>query len=324
MDLLLGVAVVALFIHVGVPALVDAFATWQMAKAGEWQLIEEERARRHARRLALAAAWAARRRLRNLDAGGTGDYRPGFHGYARDVWLSFWERKLAERIAARQTGGQPQPSPDLAVEPVGDPPTGTFEEADDPPYVRGVGGDQPVTPPWPADEPWEPYAGDRQPVPPPTPWPWSVPDPGVPRYAVEQPTTPPDDPNGAPSMTAPMVNDAATNEAVRQNLEQIEASAARLAEAIAVAEAERARLAALAAANADVIGSARFDAGATAAAYEIADTISVATLSEWHEKADACGAAARAGQDSLEKYRDAEDLVASQQVDGRTLDPVAS
>ncbi len=124
--------------------------------------------------------------------------------------------------------------------------------------------------------------------------------------------------------TDPSVEEVQTNEAARRAFEQMGAGAAKLAEAAAMAEQARAQIAAAAQAAGDGMAATRFDAGATAAVADIGDTVTNDTLHRWVEAADQIGAAAQGGVDSLEKYRDAEDVVSNNNVDGRTLEPTAS
>ncbi len=136
------------------------------------------------------------------------------------------------------------------------------------------------------------------------------------------------DPGGtdmtAPTSSSAVAEEVHTNEAARRNFEKIAEGAAELQEAAAMAEAARAKMAAAAQASVDGMAATRFDAGATSAAAEAADAVSTGTLSDWCEKAEAAGTAAKAGLKSLEKYRDAEDVVSNNNVDGRTLEPTAS
>ncbi len=139
-----------------------------------------------------------------------------------------------------------------------------------------------------------------------------------------------DDPNnnGGNPMTAPTgtpaIADVHTNDAARQAFDQMAEGAAKLAEAAALAEVARAQIAAAAMASADGMSATAFDAGAQAAVADINDIVQDDTLSKWSEAADQIGASAKAGNDSLEKYRDAEDVVANNNVDGRTLQTSAS
>jgi hypothetical protein len=135
----------------------------------------------------------------------------------------------------------------------------------------------------------------------------------------------------APVQTAPgaatAVADVHTNEALRQAAGSMQEGAAKLAEAAAQAEAARAQMAAAAQAASESVASTSFDGGATAASHAAADAagaVSDSTISAWCEKAEAVGAAASNVIQSLEKYRDAEDLVASNRISGKTLEPSAS
>ena len=97
-----------------------------------------------------------------------------------------------------------------------------------------------------------------------------------------------------------------------------------LAEAAEMGERARQMIAAAATATVDGVSVKRFDPTAAAAAAAIADGVSVETLSRWSELADNASSAALAGLQSLEQYRDAEDLIATNGVDGSTLDSVSS
>jgi hypothetical protein len=143
-----------------------------------------------------------------------------------------------------------------------------------------------------------------------------VPRPGKPAGGATRTTG-----NGATAGQAAEVN---TNEDARRAFQAMDKAAARLAEAAALAESARAELAALATAGADGMAAKAFDAAATQAAVEAVDTVSLGTLSDWSAAADACGAAARRGLASLDKYRDSEDLVATEQVDPTTLAATSS
>jgi hypothetical protein len=129
-------------------------------------------------------------------------------------------------------------------------------------------------------------------------------------------------------VTAPATTPAATevqgNEDLRQNLTEIDAAAKQMADALAQVEAALARIKAAGSASADGVDAKKFDPGVTAAVHEINDNVSVATLSTWHELADNAQGAAQAGIQSLEKYRDAEDVVQSNNVDGSTLESAAA
>ncbi len=68
----------------------------------------------------------------------------------------------------------------------------------------------------------------------------------------------------------------------------------------------------------------RVDAGSTAAVAEVSETVGTDTLSRWAEAADAIGSAAEDGLKALEKYRDGEEVIAANNVDGRTMEPSQS
>lgn len=128
----------------------------------------------------------------------------------------------------------------------------------------------------------------------------------------------------APTTTAPItVDEVTSNEALRRNFARMRDAAARAKDALAVVEAARQEIAAAAAASADGVGAKKFDANATSAAHAVNEQINLGTLSQWAETFDNAQAAAEAGHQSLEKYRDAEDTVAANNVDGSTLEPTA-
>lgn len=134
-------------------------------------------------------------------------------------------------------------------------------------------------------------------------------------------------PGGAATAAVPVVADVHTNEALRQAADQIAEGAAELAEAAAMAERARAKMAAAAHGASEAVSATSFDSGATAAAHAASDAagaVTDTTISQWCEKSEAAGAAAQQMKASLEKYRDSEDLVASERIDARVLEPSAS
>jgi hypothetical protein len=115
------------------------------------------------------------------------------------------------------------------------------------------------------------------------------------------------------------------NEALRSNLKEMQAGAKELADAMALAEAARAKILAASAASSDgVNGNVKFDASAVAAVNDINDNISPTTLSDWAQMADNVDASASAGLTALEKYVDSEALVAETGVSGKTLENAAA
>jgi hypothetical protein len=109
---LLGLLVLTGCFSVGVRVTSDAFATARAAKAGQWDLIDRDRQRRASRGERWAAAWHAVRARRHRQAGGTGEYRPGFGAYAADVYHGFWEDQITRRQANRaaRPGYEPDPN----------------------------------------------------------------------------------------------------------------------------------------------------------------------------------------------------------------------
>lgn len=129
--------------------------------------------------------------------------------------------------------------------------------------------------------------------------------------------------NGAGTAVA----DVHTNEALRGAFNGMGAAAAKLAEAAALAEQARGEMAAAAQAASDAVSSTAFDHGATAAAHAAADAagaVSDSTISTWSERAESVRGHAEGGVNSLKKWLDSEDLVATERVDPSTLAPTAS
>lgn len=340
-EALIAVALVTWFVGKAAPrAIADVAESLRASKAGAWDHLDRQHARRaevSARRAGyaerVAQAWRTRRAMRALQAGG-GEVRPGLRHYLGDVYHGAWEDALARRQARR-----------AAREPF-DPAAPGFSErfagrVDDA-VARGVArvrGRRAAL----ADEHVEPEPGEQiEPVADETPEPTAdsdpepPPQPSEPAPATSEPATDGgSDPSPAPTsggqiMTAPNTSPAAvatevnTNEEARRNFAEMQKAAADLSEALAQAESARARIAAAGQATADSMSAKRFDSGATAAAQQVADTISLGTLAQWAEAADGAHGAAGQGLAHLEKYRDAEDLVASERVDASTLDASSS
>lgn len=115
-----------------------------------------------------------------------------------------------------------------------------------------------------------------------------------------------------------------TNEDARRAFEAQVRAAGEAADALAVYEAAQAKLAALAAAGTDGMSAKAFDGNATAAQYDISDLLTTTQMSGAAAAIDGIKTQAEAGVRHLDKYRDAEDLVAAEQVDTTTLAPTAA
>lgn len=115
-----------------------------------------------------------------------------------------------------------------------------------------------------------------------------------------------------------------TNEDARRAFAAMAAAAAEANDAIAALEAAKAKMAAAANGTADGMTAKAFDADATTAAGDAADAINVGTLADWSEKVDTVLAAAERGIRALDKYLDAEDAVASNNIDASTLASTSS
>jgi hypothetical protein len=317
MPLILGALVMAAIIMCVPAAAADAWATIRAANAGKWDLIDKNRVRRAAARQRWFDAWAKRRATRSLDAGGDGAWRPGFGAYAKDLYHGFFERRLEVAQAKRAA------RPPYAHDPrwrrwahrLGD-------------RVRDVlarqvatfrawrGTPTPDADPAVAD-PWMPAS--TGPTATGTPHLYSVPSPARPGRISPTSTRS----TGGSPMTAP-VADVMTNDDARRNFALMGEGAAELAQAAAMAEAARAKIAAGQAATADAMSGTAFDSGAVAAVANIGDLVDNSTLANWCEIADNVGGYAQQGHAELDKYRDAEALVAQTGVHTDTLAPTSS
>jgi hypothetical protein len=338
---LLGLLVLTGCFSVGVRVTSDAIATARAAKAGQWDLIDRDRQRRASRGERWAAAWDAVRRRRHRQAGGSGDYRPGFGAYASDVYHGFWEDQLARRQAKRAARPEFVPDPDRRP----------WHERFDAAVLAKVERlreawrqrqGSATEPPKPAEPPAEPPAGPAAHE----PGTWTVGDDGqrVPLAAATdpQPTEPEpapepaqQDPIDETSQEEPMdatdttpaaatATEVQTNEDARRNFQAMADAAAEAADALVALETARAKMAAASQATADGMSAKAFDAGATAAANEAVDAIGLDTLGGWAEKIDAVRGAADKGLAGLDKYRDAEAQVAEERIDPTTLAATSS
>lgn len=247
--------------------------------------------------------------------------RPGAKGYWRELWHDSWD-DLTERHrrirAAKKAGEHPHVVERLrnwwrwAVTPLGAK-TATAEPAGDPaPQVEPVAATDLPPGTWTVDD-----DGEQVPLAPtdPQPEPAAEPDP-----------TPEPTDNSAPTGTAeeaptmdPVAEEVTSNEELRRNFDRMRDAAARGRDALAVVEAARQEIAAAARASADGTAAKKFDEAATTAAHEVDEQVNLGTLSQWSEVFDNAHAAAATGKASLDKYRDAEDVVASNNVDASTL-----
>lgn len=356
--MLLGLAVLVGAFKVGVKATSDGYATVKAAQSGQFDFIDADRQRRASQREKLAKAWAERRRRRHREAGGDGQFRPGARDYVGDLYHGFWEDRLKvrqEKRAARpEQLWDPARKPwhvrfDEAFmraaakarqawdgrqihQPLRDDPTSTVavdepdaaadDEAGYEPgtwTVNDAGEQVPLTANPPAAEP-RPSRADA---------PVSTATPLEYRDAARRPAEPTDDTTeGETPMAETMTADAATevnnNEDVRRAFANLAQLAAQGKEAAEVLEGIRRKLAATAQATTDGMGARAFDRGATVASAEAAEAISAADLSTVHGALDAVEQSAVKGGGSLDKYRDAEVLVGSEQVDGKTLETAGS
>lgn len=387
MELIIGCLVVAAIVRHVPGAIQDMVVAWRASKAGEWDVIARQQARRDAqadkravRRLALADKFAARR-----DRATDPDRRPGVSDIARDVYHGMCEDALEKRRAKRgnrppsgtqkrvdekiqdragraaadplerrhcpdcgrqltKTGqgwwhadgpacpaadAQPQrrPSPrprgGTESKPADDAaptPAGADREVMHRRYCTGCPDCQHLKSSWRCDrcgeESRRPFAGRDD----------ALADYANHRCPINdiEPAPQPDRIEGDQAMTAPTAEEVQTNEAARRAFQQMKAGGEKLAEGARLAEEGRALLAAAAQGAADGMARTKFDVGATSAANEAADAVGNDTLSRWCETADAAIGAADRGLSALEKYRDAEDTVASNNVDGSTLEPSQS
>lgn len=98
LELLIGCLVFSGMVMTVPRAIADAVATARASKAGKWDLIDRDRARRADR---WSKAWAGVRTARHKQAGGDGDYRPGLGAYFSDVYHGWVEDALEKRRVKR-------------------------------------------------------------------------------------------------------------------------------------------------------------------------------------------------------------------------------
>ena len=109
------------------------------------------------------------------------------------------------------------------------------------------------------------------------------------------------------------------NEDVRRELKVIIEAADRMVDNSKGADQIRARIVERSLAGADAVAAKKFDAAATAAVQTMAERISIQDLRKVQTAADEVAAQAREGLASLHVWRDHEDVVATNGVDGSTL-----
>lgn len=307
-SLLLGLVVIVGVLTTASRSLVDTSSAAKAASAGQWATLEKIQGRRWGQR--FADAFEGRHKARHKQAGGNdGDFRPGAKAYFNDLYHAFWERRL-EVAKAKRDAREPyvyDPSRrgrywralvdkvnQLRAK-VGRPPVDKVSE-------RGTEGSkrQPVS----LAKAGSAKAGRKG-------------SPPAGRTAVlnEEKTSMP----GSSAAIAVDTEEISTNAAMRRSLEAAEILGRELLDAVQGIEAARRRVVAAASTASDLINAARFDRTAVAAASSIADEVSTETLAEWAELADAVIEAARAGYQALDKYLDAESLVAENAVDASTL-----
>jgi hypothetical protein len=343
--LILGSLVLTACAKVGLDATTDAVTTLRASKAGQWDLIDRDRARRAASRQVWAKAWAERRVARHRKAGGDGDYRPGAREYGRDLYHGFWEDMLERRGKKR------------AVRPewVYDPDRPSLAQRFDAAVLDRVGRIR-------ASRGWEKTKNAARVLVEPVP---TKPERRAADSAVADRT--PDDPNAQPaddglgeldqmldrqSGVAPDVNEpdpesgatcetsdegavmsvdtaaaAATevqdNEAARRNFQAQSDAAGDAADALAAYEAALARLSAAAGA-AEGMSAQGFDSGAVQAQANIADQVPGGDIAAAVGALEEIKAEAESGLKSLEKYRDSEDLVAAERINAKTLESTSA
>lgn len=105
MELFLALAFLYGCLAVVPRVLSDAVATMRASKAGKWDFIEKDRARRASRRDHWMDAWTLRRTARHEHVGGKGDPGPGFKRYAGLVMRGFWQDQERKHQARRDMRG---------------------------------------------------------------------------------------------------------------------------------------------------------------------------------------------------------------------------
>lgn len=128
----------------------------------------------------------------------------------------------------------------------------------------------------------------------------------------------------APTDTAAVAGEMNNNEDARRVFEAQIAAAAEASELLAVYEQAQRRLDAVATSGLDGINSRRFDAQAQAAQANAADLLPASDMSQAAQAIEGIRASAEQGLAALDKYRDSEQLVNDNNVDGQTLETAGS
>jgi hypothetical protein len=322
---ILGALVIAAFIMVVPSWAADGIAAVRAAWTNDQKYLREDQERRRARTQRIADAWSHRRATRSLNAGGDGTYRAGIGAYIDDLYHGFFEDQLersqvkratrdpytydpgrpgfAERFANRVDAVIVGQAERLRRKREGSLPVEDFDDIK--PTANPVDtGEAPLVPVVRLRIAWPPEPSDDD-------------SPSPEQPAAAAPT------EGAPAVSTGTV-DVTTNEDVRNNAAVIAAAAAKMQEGLAIYEAARAEAQAAQAATADAMSGATFDGGAVAATADVGDSLDVAAMSHLAEVADNVHAGAQAMYQHVEKYRDAEDLVAQTGVSPETLAATSS
>lgn len=353
----LGLLVLVGAFKVGVKATADGYATVKAAQSGAFDFIDADRQRKASQREKLASAWTARRAKRSREAGGDGTFRPGAREYGRDLWHGFWEDKLDRRAKTR--AGRPEwvYDPDRKpwhvrfdeavldkvqrvresrawdktktagrrlVEPVEtrpaptdpDPEVARADEGPDPASEQGGG---------------EPDGGTDMDMNSSAKATWADTR-GVAANGMRSGNTVTHNVGGRPvrpgvsgtSEGAVVAVEVNNNEDARRAFQEQINAANQAEEALSVYEAAQRRLFGVASAGLDGINGKRFDRQAQAAQANAADLLPASSMSHAAAAIEGIRSAAEAGLASLDKYRDAEQLVNDNNVDGKTLETAGS
>lgn len=128
----------------------------------------------------------------------------------------------------------------------------------------------------------------------------------------------------APTSTATVAGEVNNNEDARRVFEAQIAAAAEASDLLAVYEQAQRRLDAVATSGLDGINSRRFDVQAQAAQANAADLLPASDMSQAAQAIEGIRASAEQGLAALDKYRDSEQLVNDNNVDGQTLETAGS
>lgn len=342
-ELMLGALVVSAIIMKTPTILADAYAMAKAANSGQWDTVNgqwERREQRRMRRAAAARALADRRRARAERRGdqpgvGAGDY---FGELAQDFWQDRVDR---HRDRIRQRGPATwTPKPTLAerardkakrLRDVRDGLADRWQQRTDdqgPNYYDST--NPPIPDPWRysrpvGSEPSQPTRSDDEPETDTTP----KPEPA----ATEQPGTEPDQTGTetADEQEQPMptvtdrqtaqahANDMMNNDDAREAAKDIQDQAQKAADLLAEYEAAKAKLKATVAATADGMTAAGHDMGAVQAACEAADAIDAGDVAAEHGQLEAVASGAEQIKARLDKYLDAENMIAANRTNAKTL-----